>query len=130
MSARPNPADSKFANSRNAIPKTRTRDREIWINVNGHATHVAELATIFGVNVQTLRARIAAGWPVESACLAGPMDGWKINNVHLLQDKPWVIAEFSVKLDKYFDSDVSPVQIRAAAKRAVVAKTVRAKVKK
>lgn len=82
---------------------TITRDSALWFDLHGFTTTLAELARIFDMNVHTLRARVKAGWPIEAALVAESTDGWKINNVHLLQQQAWVIPAVIAKITYAFD---------------------------
>lgn len=82
---------------------TVTRDSALWFEFYGFTTTISELARIFEVNVHTLRARIKSGWPIEAALVAESADGWKANNVHLLQQQSWVIPAVIAKITYAFD---------------------------
>lgn len=80
-----------------------TRDSAMWFDFYGYTTNLAELARIFDVSIHTLRSRIKAKWPIEAALVACPRDGWKVNNVHLLQEQSWVIPAVIAKMTFAFD---------------------------
>jgi len=94
---RPNVAE------RSSVVLPTTRDTAMWFEFYGYTTTIAELARIFDVGVHTLRARVKAGWPIESALIADPSDGWKITNVHLLQQQNWVVPAVIAKMTYAFD---------------------------
>ena len=83
--------------------KLPTRETAIWFEFYGYTTTIAELARIFEISVHTLRERVKAGWPLESALIAGPREGWKITNIHQLQEQKWVSLAVEAKLSFVFD---------------------------
>lgn len=48
----------------------------IWIDVAGYITTQTALAEIFEINLITLRARLASGWPLSAALIIPATNEW------------------------------------------------------
>lgn len=85
--------------------------RTKWIKVHGHITHIFELAQIFDIPHLTLKKRLEAGWPLESALVADKKQQWTINNVKFLQLQPATKIEVINTLDAHFYPNNKKIKI-------------------